>query len=196
MSDLRINDVFHTIQGEGLHGGRRALFVRMPYCNLSCSWCDTSFNSYKIWTEEDFKAFATQETNRFAVVTGGEPLMNKQTPKIISILKSLGFYIAVETNGTFPALNDLDWITCSPKEESNYLVHGGLWQYVNEFKYVIDEGFKWDILKRHDLTDGRRYSLSPEFNRFEKSVQEIIEYIKENPQWKINLQTHKWLKIP
>ncbi len=193
---LKINDLFWTIQGEGKHAGRRALFVRLPFCNLSCSWCDTSFNTFKNWTEEDFIAFAKQESARFAVITGGEPSFNKDTPRVAGILKELGFEIAIESNGTFAIPNLwIDFVTISPKYESDWKIDEQAFRVANEFKYVVHEGFDWEKLKRHDTSDGRIYSLSPEWGRFEKSVEEIITFIKENPRWRISLQTHKILKV-
>jgi 7-carboxy-7-deazaguanine synthase len=194
---LNINDLFWTIQGEGSNMGRRALFVRMPYCNLSCSWCDTSFNSFKKWTQDEFVKFATQEDARFAVITGGEPTMNKHTPKVIEILKDLKFEIAIETNGTFPIPEGVDFVTCSPKKDAKYEINQLVWKKVNDFKYVIDEGFEWEILSRHNpLVGGAKCFLSPEFNRMEQSVEEILNFIKSHPGWRLNLQTHKWIKIP
>lgn len=199
---LNINNLFFTVQGEGLHSGRSALFVRMPYCNLACPWCDTEFNTHTSWTEERFRTFAISERTRFAVITGGEPMMNKHTPKVIEILKELGYYIACETNGNFPILEGIDFVTCSPKSDSEkkfgepYYVHPDAFDKVSEFKYVVDEGFNFSVLNRHSINDGRRYSLSPEFNKMDQSLIKIQEYIKDNPGWRISLQTHKFMKIP
>jgi organic radical activating enzyme len=156
--------------------------------------CDTEYDSKKSWTPEEFTAYATSEPCRFAVITGGEPMLNKHTNEVIALLKSLGFYIACETNGTVPILPGIDFVTCSPKRFANppYFIHREAWQKVSEFKYVIDDQFDFDILDRHDLKDGRRYSLSPEFNNLEKSLDRISKYITYNPKWKISLQTHKW----
>jgi len=196
LKELRINDVFWTVQGEGANAGKRALFVRMPFCNLACSWCDTTFNTFTKWTKETFKTFATLESARLAVVTGGEPMMNKDTPTVVQWLKDLGFTVACESNGTFPIVQGIDFVTVSPKRDADYDIHPSAFEKASEFKYVIDEGFQWEVLKRHNVQDGRRYSLSPEFNRFEKSVAEIIEFQKLNPSWQISLQTHKWIKVP
>lgn len=210
---LKINDLFNTVQGEGFHAGRRALFVRMPYCNLACTWCDTSFNSYKEWSIDEFILFATQEQTRFAVITGGEPMMNKQTPRVIAELKRLGFEIACETNGTFRIFDGIDFVTVSPKKFSQekhqplppagngmgnypaYFVHADAMQRAHEFKYVVDADFDFEILSRHDVTDGRRYSLSPEYNDFGANVARINVFIAKNPAWRISLQTHKWMGI-
>lgn len=195
MSNLFINDLFWTLQGEGTHWGRRALFVRMPYCNLSCSWCDTSFNSYKKWTIDEFKEFAQREPGRFAVVTGGEPMMHRHTPVVVEELRKLEFKIAAETNGTMPPPCDFDWITCSPKRDAEYFVHPSLDYAVNEFKYVVDQDFDFAVLDRHDVNDHRHYSLSPEFSSFNANVAKIIEYIRQHPKWRLSLQTHKWIGV-
>jgi len=195
MSNLFINDLFWTVQGEGQYAGTRALFVRMPYCNLACSWCDTTFNSYTKYSFEDFLSVAKSEPGRFAVVTGGEPLMNAHTPKVVELLHLEKFKVACETNGTFAPNANFDFITCSPKRDSEYRIHEDLFSVVNEFKYVVDAGFDWSVLDRHNNPHPARLSLSPEFGRFKESVAEILDYISKNPRWKISLQTHKWLEI-
>lgn len=192
---LKINDVFWTIQGEGQQWGRRALFVRMPFCNLACEWCDTSFNSYKDWTEEQFIEFATQEPCRFAVITGGEPMMNKHTPKVIQILKQLGFEIACESNGVFKILDGIDYATVSPKRQADFDIHPENFYLASEIKLVVDKDFDFEVCKKFDSFTGKR-SLSPEFNDFENNVQKIINFIKEYPGWRLSLQTHKWIRVP
>jgi len=196
--NLHINNVFWTFQGEGYHAGRRALFVRMPYCNLKCPWCDTEFNSHKEWPEDEFVKFAKQEKCGFAVITGGEPMMHKHTQSVANILKALGFYIACETNGMFPIVNNIDFITVSPKaySDSPFSIHPNAYLNANEFKYVVEKDFDFKALRFHNTGDGRRYSLSPEFNDMKNSLARIFEYIKENPGWRISLQTHKWMDVP
>lgn len=196
---LRINDVFWTVQGEGFYAGSRALFIRMPYCNYNCTWCDTSYNSYEEWEEFDVMCFIDKEPARFAVITGGEPMMNKDTPHIVQLLKYRGFTIACETNGSFPAVDGIDFITCSPKKYSKglpeFYINPAIRYKVHEYKYVVEKDFDFRILDRHK-DDTCRLSLSPEFNIFDESIARIVNYIKENPKWKISLQTHKWMKVP
>jgi organic radical activating enzyme len=199
MSDplLFINDLFWTIQGEGSNAGRRALFVRMPYCNLSCSWCDTNFSTHTIIPVSYFVEFAQMEPSRFAVITGGEPLMHRHTPIVAKVLKDLGFEIAVETNGTFPSVDGIDFITCSPKAQSMFRIDPALYDKVSEFKYVVDDAFSFDTLIRHDNDpETMRHSLSPEFTNMASNVERITTYIQKNPRWRLNLQTHKWIGIP
>lgn len=204
---LNLNDVFWTFQGEGLHAGRRALFVRLPFCNLACDWCDTTFNTFKGWEEKDFEAFAASAAGRFAVITGGEPMLNKHTPAVIRILTALGFEIACETNGTAPIIDGIGFPTVSPKRYSQGIRHRAQFEmepyfidphamlHAAEFKYVVDRYFDFSVLKRHDTKDGRRYSLSPEFNEFDANLHKIFSYIADHPDWRISLQTHKIMKV-
>lgn len=194
MSKLFINDMFWTFQGEGYNAGRRALFVRMPKCNLACSWCDTSFDTYEKIDTDLFRELALQEQSRFAVVTGGEPLLNKHTPIVVNILKELGFVVACETNGTQPYVAGIDWVTCSPKRDAGYTIHPKLKPYISELKFVVDDKFDFRVLDLHNDIVGLRY-LSPEFTNMKENLKKIEEYIVHNTQWKISLQTHKWMGI-
>lgn len=195
---LRLVEWFWTFQGEGYHWGRRALFVRVPFCNLTCSWCDTEFNKFEKITEEDFIEFAKAEPTRFAVLTGGEPMLNKQSPRIVEILKSLGFEIACESNGTAAIIDGIDFVTISPKREADYKIHADAAMKANEVKIVVDDGFDFDVCRNiqdQDWTKLVRLSLSPEFGNFNQSIKRIEDFIKENPRWRISLQTHKWIGV-
>lgn len=198
-----INDLFFTVQGEGANMGRRALFVRMPFCNLTCSWCDTTFNTFARYSQADFLLFVDQEpTCKFAVLTGGEPTMNKHLPLIIEALKGRGYELAVESNGMFPVPKGIDFVTLSPKRDATptpYWVDERAWAAADEFKYVVDDDFDFDLLKRHNVQDGRRYSLSPEATHMERNVERILEFMGRFPSskggWRLNLQTHKWIGV-
>jgi 7-carboxy-7-deazaguanine synthase len=197
---IHLNDLFHTVQGEGMNVGRRSLFVRMPYCNLACSWCDTAFNSFKEWSTVEFLLFTENEPTRFAVITGGEPSMHKHTPEVIARLKSRNFEIAMETNGHFLIPQGVDWVCCSPKRDQfmnrePYFVHEDVWSRAQEFKYVVDDGFDFSILARHDKEDWSHCWLSPEHTNWSENVARILEYTAKNPRWRLNLQTHKLIGV-
>ncbi len=202
MSSLQINDLFWTLQGEGHFSGRRALFVRLPFCNYDCPWCDTEYNSYNEWTVDDFTAFATQEPSRFAVITGGEPIAHKHLSRILDLLKAQGFFIACETNGSVPVPETIDFVTTSPKaytknKKEPYFVAPENFQRTSEWKYVVDSSFDFSILERHQNAPENTFlSLSPEYGDMQNNVNEIMEYIKKNPRWRLSLQTHKWINIP
>lgn len=202
-SPLQINDLFWTLQGEGLWTGRRALFVRLPFCNYNCPWCDTEYNSFQKISEDEFEKFCNQESARFAVITGGEPLAHKDLPRIIMLLKKMGFYIACETNGSFPVPEGIDFPTVSPKKYSQnkwpeYYIDHQTFERAKEFKYVVDSNFDFSILERHNVKTNKdvRLSLTPEYSTMTEQLPKIIAYIQKNPQWQLNLQTHKWIQIP
>ncbi len=195
---VRLNDLFWTIQGEGKNWGKRSLFVRMPFCNLACSWCDTTYNTFKKVTLDELKEFALQEKSRYAVITGGEPMMNKDTPKVIQLLQSLGFIISCESNGSFPILNGIDFATVSPKRDNDYAIHEQNIHRCDEIKVVVDDGFDFEVLKKLPmyLKPGGRLSLSPEFNNMEESVKKIEQFMKDGDgTWELNLQCHKWINL-
>lgn len=203
---LQINDLFWTVQGEGRWSGHRALFVRMPYCNYDCPWCDTEYDTYKSVSVEQFEDFCQKEPSRFAVITGGEPTLHKDTPRVIEILKKNGFYIACETNGSAPIPNGIDFPTVSPKRFTKnkfqpYYVEQSVFSDAKEWKYVVDQDFDFSILDRHRTdTDPIHsmvtHSLSPEHGDMKANTQRILDYVSKNPQWKLSLQTHKWINIP
>lgn len=194
---IRINDLFWTFQGEGSNMGRRALFIRLPFCNLKCDWCDTEFDTFKKMTEQEFKAIAEQEPSRFAVITGGEPTVNKDLSKVIGWLKDLKFEVAIESNGTFFIPLEIDFITISPKREADYHIDLNNISRIHDLKIVIDEDFDWSICEQFEakVNYSTRLWLSPEYGRLAESVKEIEKYISEHPRWRLNLQTHKWIGI-
>ena len=195
---LHINDLFFTVQGEGAFCGVRSLFVRMPYCNLDCPWCDTTYNSHAKYTPDQLADFCQKEpTTKHCVLTGGEPMMHKHTPRVVAVLKAHGYRVACETNGCFPIVDGVDFVTCSPKRFADppYYVHPDTFGRVDEYKYVVDDDFDFGVLDRHDIADGKRYSLSPEYTQMQRHTDRILEYISRNAGWRLNLQTHKWIGV-
>lgn len=200
---IQLNDLFWTLQGEGFHSGKRMLFVRFPFCNYNCSWCDTQFNSFKNWSIEEFTRFARSEKSRWAVLTGGEPLVHKHLKMVISLLKDLGFKIACETNGSAPIPDEIDFPTVSPKSFTKgkfppFYIHPDALEKAKEFKYVVDKNFDFNILEKHKpFQSHTAYSLSPEYQSMKTVLPtKILPYIAENPEWRLSLQTHKWINIP
>lgn len=187
----------------------------MPFCNYDCPWCDTEYDSFKNFSEEEFESFCTKEPARFAVITGGEPTLHKDTSRVIALLKKHNFYIACETNGSAPIPEGIDFPTVSPKKFTKnkfepYYIHESVYSRAKEWKYVVDTDFDFTILKRHGneqnqfpranlehtLASNIVYSLSPEHTNMQANTQRILDYIANNPNWKLSLQTHKWINIP
>ena len=137
MKTYRINEIFYSLQGEGCHTGRAAVFVRFSGCNLKCPFCDTDFKAYREMTVDDIIAAVSEwracgfvvlemtvddiiaavsewRACGFVVLTGGEPSLQVDE-SLIEALHHEGFYIAIETNGTCPLPSAIDWVTLSPK---------------------------------------------------------------------------------
>lgn len=213
---MTIKEIFYTLQGEGTHWGMPSVFVRLGHCNLRCAFCDTDFlTDLKDFSIDEVVNAVQREAGdcRNVVFTGGEPLM--QQDALVEIMTKLGrgWYFCVETNGTMhmtPFFQMMiDWICVSPKVKPDHLHL----QFANEVKVVFTETYrKWLPEFKAKFPGACRYYISPEaessnpFTKLEElkpdilypyntNVLEVIQYVKENPEWRLNLQTHKVLNI-
>ena len=133
---MRVNEIFHSLQGEGHFTGMPAIFVRLSGCNLKCDFCDTDHQPYSEMTEESIVARVSAYNATHVVITGGEPTM-QLTATLVEMLHAAGKYVQIETNGTIPLddnlLNGIDWITCSPKYGKTPKI-----QRIDELKVIYD----------------------------------------------------------
>lgn len=180
---LRVNEIFYSLQGEGVNTGRAAVFVRLSGCNMKCTFCDTDFAAYREMTAEQVIKEISLYPTRFVILTGGEPSLQINSD-IIDLLHEHGYEIAIETNGSMPLPDNIDWVTVSPKGHT-------VVSRCNELKCIFtgdgtvdDHGIKADYycLQPCDVGDDER-------NR--NITEACIEYIKKNPRWRLSLQTHK-----
>lgn len=197
MKKYRVNEIFYSLQGEGVLTGTPAVFIRLSGCNLKCPFCDTDFASYTEMTAGEIakEVYKLSPADcRWIVVTGGEPTLQYDV-ELSKALRSTHKRIAMETNGTRVIQADLDWITCSPKME--YVGDTGKTKlkYANELKVVYDgikEPKTYGIIAAH-------YFLQPcdtgNTEKNEEIIQKCVEYIKNNPMWRMSLQTQKILKV-
>lgn len=190
---------FYTLQGEGFHSGRAAWFIRLGGCDVGCVWCDVKeswdASQHPQVSVEEMVKMALQHPGRLAVVTGGEPLMYNLTP-LTSTLHSAGFETNLETSGAHPLSGNWDWICLSPKKFKEPLPE--VLAAANEFKVVVYHLSDLEWMKQFlpALSGGCRLSLQPEWSKAEKISPLLVEFIKENPEWNLSLQTHKYLNIP
>lgn len=208
-----VKEIFYTLQGEGAHAGRPAVFCRFSGCNLwsgreadrpgaVCTFCDTDFvgvdgpGGGKFATAADLAAAIAgqwpQDAPRsrpFVVCTGGEPLLQLDTPLIDSIHQH-GFEIAVETNGTVAAPGGIDWICVSPKAGAPLLQTSG-----NELKLVYPQADAQP--ERFANLDFQHFFLQPmDGPARSTNTERAVAYCLAHPQWRLSLQTHKILNIP
>ena len=193
---MKVNEIFYSLQGEGYHVGTAAVFVRLSGCNLHCPFCDTQHEEGTEMPDEEIVAQVRQYPARLVVVTGGEPSL-QLTKSLVNALHDADKMVAVETNGTHRLPGNVDWITLSPKDK--YL--GGeakvVLTIVDELKVVFDGVHVPDMYNGILCTHGR--FLQPcdtgDPVRNADIVAKSIEYIKEDPRWKLSLQIHKMLNI-
>lgn len=193
----RVNEIFYSLQGEGRHTGRAAVFVRFSGCNLHCPFCDTDFNAYRLMTAADIvDAIRQWRSCGFVVLTGGEPSLQIDE-SLVEVLHQEGFYVAVETNGTHALPSDVDWVTWSPKDLFADKVPPLALTRIDETKVVFD-----------GLHDPERYcSIAPDsylclqpcdtgdHEHNQQIVSMCVDYILRHPQWHLSLQTHKLIHI-
>ncbi|GAA4720065.1 7-carboxy-7-deazaguanine synthase [Sphingomonas lutea] len=206
-----VKEIFKTLQGEGAHAGRPAVFCRFAGCNLwsgreqdraaaVCNFCDTDFvgtdgeNGGKFASAESLAAEIARQWGeghggRFTVLTGGEPMLQVD-PELVSALHAHGFEIAIETNGTLSADAGIDWICVSPKAGAPLVQRSG-----NELKLVYPQpgllpeavaGLAFDQFWLQPM-DGPAVA---------ENTAAAVRYCLDHPQWRLSLQTHKLIGIP
>lgn len=198
---MRVNEIFYSLQGEGHHTGRPAIFVRFSGCNLACPFCDTDFSDYEELSGEEIIERMKQWPARFVVLTGGEPSLQADEA-FIDLLHQHGYVVAMETNGTRSLPRNLDWSTISPKGPCTV-------KKCNEVKLLFmptDTHVENAQTTKHPLPhpsdidiEADFYYLQPCDTGDERLNQQIVDacvdYIKQHPRWNLSLQTHKLAKF-
>ena len=214
---MRVNDIFYSLQGEGRNTGRAAVFVRFAGCNLRCPFCDTEFDTYREMTAEEIVAEISRYEVRGArcenskpliVLTGGEPTLQVDEA-FVDLLHQHGFEVAMESNGTRPAPRNLDWLTVSPKVIRGERREERGERLPDELKIVFDENTDPEayLAPRTSNLAPRTSNLAPRYlylqpcdtgdaERNKAITRACVAYIKQHPQWRLSLQTHKLIDIP
>ena len=196
---LPLMEGFYTIQGEGYYSGSAAYFLRIGGCDVGCHWCDVK----ESWDAdihppvlisdilEDIKKYPVHTV----VITGGEPLM-WNLEKLTAILKKQGYILHLETSGAYPYSGDFDWICLSPKKMQVPLE--GIKEITKELKIIVNNKHDliWANKQRGGLSKDCKLYLQSEWSKREKIIPMIIDFIKENKDWSISLQAHKYMNIP
>jgi len=206
-----IKEIFYTLQGEGQHAGRPAVFCRFSGCNLwngleagrmkaTCQFCDTDFVGtdghlggkysaedlahiiFSLWPSESL-------TNPFCVLTGGEPALQFDQA-LADALRALNIEIAMETNGTLKLQAQPDWLCVSPKANNDLVVKQG-----NELKLVWPQPMHPVDPAHFSKLDFQHFYLQPIDGLVKNYTLDCVHYCKDNPQWKLSLQTHKMIGI-
>jgi len=207
----KVKEIYYTLQGEGFHAGRPAVFLRFAGCNLwsgreedraqaVCDFCDTDFRGTDgplggSYSKEELAALISglwpvaSMDQAFVVCTGGEPLLQLDE-ELIDAFQEVGFQVAVETNGTIKAPKNLDWVCVSPKAGSQLVQREG-----HELKLVYPQSGIQPEEVQHWTFD--YFYLQPmESEQWDDNTKATIEYCKLHPKWRLSAQTHKYLGIP
>lgn len=178
----KINEIFYSLQGEGFHTGTPAVFVRFSGCNLRCGFCDTRYETGVEMSDEEILAEVQQYPCRMVILTGGEPGLWVDEA-LVDALHRIGKYVCIETNGTQVLPENIDWVTCSPKE-------GGLLRLkrIDEVKVV----YVGQDVSPYLALPASQHFLQPCSCQ---NTEEVVAYIQEHPQWRLSLQTHKLIHI-
>lgn len=190
---------FYTIQGEGFYTGRAAYFIRLAGCDVGCVWCDVKESwdksVHSTYSVLELVQFVKSTKTNFVVITGGEPAMYDLT-NLINELKKEKIETAIETSGCYELNGEIDWYCFSPKKFKTPCHEAFL--KANELKLVVfhPSDLIWVEEISNQLNDKALKYLQPEWSKMEQILPIIIEYVKNNPSWKISLQTHKFMNIP
>jgi organic radical activating enzyme len=190
---------FQTIQGEGFHSGRAAYFIRLGGCDVGCHWCDVK----ESWPIDAHPKMAVAQLVervlstglKLAVITGGEPAMHNLQP-LTDGLRAAGIDTHIETSGAHPLTGDWDWVTFSPKKFKAPL--SAIYAQADELKVVIYHKSDLQFAEEHrsKLASDALLYLQPEWGKRNASMELIVSYIAAHPEWRVSLQTHKYLEIP
>ncbi|MBP7679248.1 MAG: 7-carboxy-7-deazaguanine synthase QueE [Bacteroidales bacterium] len=196
---LPLMEDFYSIQGEGFNTGKAAYFIRLGGCDMGCWWCDVKeswdASLHPLTSTDEIVDRVLQQPAKSVVVTGGEPVLYN-LDYLCKKLKDNGIETFLETAGVRPLTGLWDWICLSPKKGSLPLPE--YFREAAELKVIIhqESDFRWAELNAEKITGKCHLYLQPEWSKYNQILPSIVNYIKKHPQWKISLQSHKFMNIP
>ncbi len=197
MATYPIVEIFHSVQGEAFHSGVPHVFIRFGNCNLRCEWCDTNFLEYQEMELDDIIDEVLKYNCKRVIFTGGEPCL-QDLKTIGSELKKYGINLSVETNGTIEVPELIDWICVSPKDQ--VYPNSKIIQRTGDELKVVYCG--QNLSMYDDLKQGfTHHFIQPCYIEAESIEQNganfalVENLVKENPGWRLSLQTHKWMGV-
>jgi organic radical activating enzyme len=200
---LPIHETFQsTVQGEGYWTGCLVDFIRLSGCPVGCPWCDTGYadggtNLPRV--ERPIGELLAEVKSPRVVITGGEPFIHKHLPELVQALLAANKQVSIETSGSFwQEVSPAAWITLSPKEHINpkYPVQNQFWSRANEVKIIIETGKEIDFYQEYLSTHSHLLVyLQPEWNSSSKSILLILQILPEKPDYRLSLQTHKYIGV-
>ena len=192
--NLKVKEIFYSLQGEGGRQGAASIFIRLSGCNLKCDFCDTDFSGGEDRSLEEILLTVSKVPCKWIVWTGGEPTL-QLTDECLLFFKQEGFFLAIESNGHSRLSGLLDYTVVSPKGQTNYAKKMN--PRVDEIRLPIRENDPVPSLE--SLPEADYYFLSPIFTENQAETKANIEYcvemVKQYPEWRLSLQVHKMIGI-
>lgn len=206
-SKIPVMEMFYTIQGEGFYAGTAAYFIRLGGCDVGCVWCDVkeswdaskhpnySVNEILQNMETELQTQHFSSTKPIIVITGGEPLMH-QLDELTQTLQQKGYKTNIETSGSSPFSGFWSWVCLSPKKFKAPLPE--ILPFANELKIIVynKHDFAWANEFAEQVSPKCLLYLQAEWDKRETVTPLIVEFIKQNPQWKLSVQIHKYINVP
>ena len=198
ITELPIMETFYTVQGEGYYSGRAAFFIRVAGCDVGCVWCDVKDswdkNEHEVIQVSNLIAQVKESKTDFVVITGGEPGMYDLV-YLTQELHKLNVEIAIETSGAYELRGDYDWICLSPKKFKKPV--DSVIEKAHELKIVVfnKSDLEWAEAHAAKVPKSCKLYLQPEWDKKEAMSELILSYIIKNTQWRISVQTHKYLGV-
>ncbi len=199
VKEMPVMEQFYTIQGEGVHQGKPAYFIRLGGCDVGCVWCDVKeswdADKHPLASVQELVENAQKFEGKIVVITGGEPLMYDLT-YLTSELKKAGLRTHVETSGAHPLTGSWDWICLSPKKFKFPVEE--FYPYADELKIIVyhKSDFKWAEEHAAKVKPDCALILQPEWSKEKEMLPLMIDYAKNNPKWRVLLQSHKYMNVP
>lgn len=196
---LPLIDEFYTLQGEGFHAGSAAYFIRIGGCDIGCRWCDTKISwradMHRLASVEDVVKKAAATPAKAIVVTGGEPT-NYNLEALSSEIQKHRLEAFLETSGAYKLTGRWNWICLSPKRQQ--LPQTIFYEKADELKVIIEDESYFEFAEQQAalFQNKKHLYLQPEWSKHNEITPVIIDYIKQNPKWKLSVQLHKYLQIP
>ena len=196
---LALMEAFYSIQGEGFHTGKAAYFLRIGGCDVGCHWCDVKeswdVNLHPLIEVEEIIRLIDETKVDTVVITGGEPLMWNLN-LLCNHLRRKGLQVYLETSGAYPVSGKFDWICFSPKK--NQKAFDEIKELANELKIIVQNknDLKWAKQQQLEVSASCRLYLQPEWSKRDEVTSLITDFVMENTEWQISLQTHKYMNLP
>lgn len=194
---LPVMEHFYTLQGEGYWSGSAAYFIRLGGCDVGCTWCDVKESWDKdlhhLYTVDEMVEWLNPNVS-IAVITGGEPTLHNLSI-LTQTLRTQLIRTHIETSGTNPLTGTWDWVTFSPKRFKKPLEE--YFAISNELKIIIAHrnDLRWSKEFEDKINEDCLLYIQPEWDNRKEMEPLCVEFIRENPRWKLSLQTHKYLGI-